>query len=63
MMLSHLGSRRKAAPVNGAMYGMPAAAAIGVAERDVGVPTAPISANTLSISISSTVFAIAASGS
>ena len=62
-MLSHSGSRKNAAPVNGATYGMPAAAATGVAERDVGVPTAPISANTASSSINSIVLAIAASGS
>ena len=63
MTLAHLGSRRNAAPVNGAMYGTPASAATGVAERDVGVPTAPIRANTCSSSISRRVLAIAASGS
>ena len=56
-------SRRKSAPVNGAMYGTPAAAAIGVAARDVGVPTAPMRAKTRSSSISFRVLTIAASGS
>ena len=63
MMLSHFGSRRNAAPVNGAMYGTPSAAAIGVADRDVGVPTAPMSANTLCDSIKCCVWATASSGS
>ena len=62
-MLSQSSFRRKPAPVNGATYGMPAAAATGVAERDVGVPTAPIKANTSSLSISAVVLAMAASGS
>ena len=56
-------SRRKPAPVKGAMYGLPAAAATGRAEREVGVPTAPMRANTCSCSNSAAVLAMAASGS
>ena len=63
MTLGRLGSRRKAAPVNGATYGMPDSAVMGVAERDVGVPTAPINANTSSSSMRRMVLAMAASGS
>ena len=55
--------RRNSAPVNGAMYGTPASLATGVAEREVGVPTAPISAKTPSSSIRRMVLAMAASGS
>ena len=51
-MLFQPGSRRNAAPVKGAIYGTPASAATGAADLDVGVPTAPISANTPSSSIS-----------
>jgi hypothetical protein len=56
-------SRRKAAPVNGAMNGTPASIAIGSAASEVGVPTAPIRAKTLFSPISFWVFATAASGS
>ena len=62
-MLFHFLSRRNSAPVNGAMNGTLASAAIGVAERDVGVPTSPISAKTPSSSISWMVLTMAASGS
>ena len=62
-MFRHSGSRRKAAPVNGAMNGTWASAATGVAERDVGVPTSPISAKTPSESMSCCVLVTAASGS
>ena len=56
-------SRRKPAPVNGPMKGTPAAVAMGCAAADVGVPTAPISANTPCCPISVRVLAMAASGS
>ena len=49
--MSHSGSLRNSAPVNGAMKGTPASAATGVAEREVGVPTSPIRAKTSSCSI------------
>ena len=56
-------SRRNSAPVKGPMYGTPAALATGVAERDVGVPTAPMSAKTSCSLMSLRVFVAAASGS
>ena len=63
MTFSHSSSRRKAAPVKGAMYGTPALAATGVDAREVGVPTAPMRAKTLRSWISRWVLAMAASGS
>ena len=62
-MLFQLGSLRKAAPVKGAMKGTPESAATGVAERDVGVPTSPIRAKTLSSLMSELVLVAASSGS
>ena len=63
MFLNRPVSRRKAAPVNGAMKGTPALAATGVAEREVGVPTSPIKANTSWSSMRLRVLRAAASGS
>ena len=61
--IGRLRLRRNSAPVNGPIYGTPAAEAIGSAAFDVGVPTAPTSANTRSSSMSRRVLAIASSGS
>ena len=61
--VANLVSRRKPAPVNAPMNGTLAAVAIGCVADEVGVPTAPISANTLSSSISFLVWTIERSGS
>ena len=44
------GARRNSAPVKAPMKGTPASVAIGCVAAEVGVPTGPTSANTLSSS-------------
>ena len=63
IMLDQYESLRNSAPVKGAIKGVFSSAATGVADRDVGVPTSPIRANTPCPLMSSLVLVAASSGS